>query len=551
MSKRHHELQRQRDASHHHPPRAHGLTGTLYRWGFMVVFLVAAGLSFDCVFDDCGGGEKSAGPTLVVARARDATTLDPARATDVDSADVLFQIFETLVTYPPDSFDVQPCLAVRWQKSTDLKTWTFHLRKDVKFHDGSHMDADAVVYSFDRQRQGGVRQAEFFYWNGYYGDIIKDVKKTGRYRVKFELTRPFAPFLASLAMFPVSIVSPKSCRKLGDRFAQQPVGTGPFKFVAWDRSAGRIKMRRFDDYWGPRSSIEKLVFRRITDSRQRVLALQSGAAHVIRNVDPWALQMVRLHPDLRVSITRGNTVGFLALNTQKPPFNNPTVRWAVNRAIRKHVFVKLIYQGLAEPAIGPLPPVFDWAYNKKIKTYPYDEKRARRELAATGYKDDPATRPKLYVMDTPRPYIPRPVMASHLIARDLEEIGMPVDLVVQPFKKHKESITRGDHHLAMYGWVGDNGDPDNFLSTLLGPKSPLNISFWRHSEYARLVEAARETRKKSSRARYYKKAQKIFANQAPWIPLAHTKMVVALRRDVQNFELGPTSILSLKGVSLK
>jgi dipeptide transport system substrate-binding protein len=124
-------------------------------------------------------------------------------------------------------------------------------------------------------------------------------------------------------------------------------------------------------------------------------------------------------------------------------------------------------------------------------------------------------------------------------------------VVAQPFDKHKQSITRGEHHLALYGWVGDNGDPDNFLSTLLAPRSPLNVSFWRHAGYAKLIKAARETRRETERARYYKEAQALVAKQAPWVPLAHTKMVVALRREVRNFELGPASILYIKRVGLR
>lgn len=503
-----------------------------------------------CVIEVCADEDARAQSILVVARARDSTTLDPARATDMDAADVITQIFEPLVAYSAAGFEVQPALAVDWRKSTNLKHWTFELRRNVKFHDGTPLDADAVVHSFRRQAQGGVRQAEFSYWNSTFSDIIDRVEKVDKYVVRFHLTRPYAPFLASLAMFSVSIVSKKASQTLGDRFARNPVGTGPFEFVSWDRKQGRISLRRYEGYWGQKPAFGKLVFRRITDARQRVQALQSRSVHIIRNVDPGLLQMIRLHPDLRLSVARGNTVAYLALNTAKQPFNNPYVRWAVNRAVRKSILVKLIFQGLAEPAHGPLPPVLSWAHNPRVKTYPHDPQKARLELKAAGYQDDATRRPALYVMETPRPYLPRPIMTARMLARDLEEIGMPVRIVAQPFGQHKKSITRGEHHLALYGWVGDNGDPDNFLSTLLAPRSPLNVSFWRHAGYAKLIEAARETRAQKERARYYKKAQSLVASQAPWIPLAHTKMVVALRRELQGFELGPSSILSLKGVKV-
>ena len=499
----------------------------------------------------CNRSHEGPAPVLVVGRARDAITLDPARATDVDSSDVIMQIYDTLVAYAPMTFQVIPSLAVSWTKSTDLRTWTFHIRRGVRFHDGTPLDADAIVYSFLRQSRGGVHQRDFVYWNSSFASIIKDVTKVGRYSVRFALTRPFAPFLASLAMFPVSIVSPKAARNHHDDLSQNPVGTGPFQFVSWDKTSGVITLRAFRHYWGGKTGVDRIVFRQIRNSRHRLLALESGAAHIVRDLEPKTLQLIRLHPELKVITTMGNTISYVALNTSRPPFNNPYARWAVNRAIRKRILVKLIYQGLAEPATGPLPPVLSWAYTNKVTKYPYDPQRAKRELAAAGYHDDPAHRPVLYVMDSPRPYLPRPVLAARMIARDLKHVGMPVRIVVQSFKQHKTSMKRGEHDLALYGWVGDNGDPDNFLYVLLSPRSPLNMAFWKNASYARLVEAAREAKGIRERASYYRKAQEIATRQAPWVPLAYTKVVVAVSSQVVGFKLSPSTILHLAHVRIR
>ena len=111
-------------------------------------------------------------------------------------------------------------------------------------------------------------------------------------------------------------------------------------------------------------------------------------------------------------------------------------------------------------------------------------------------------------------------------------------------------MKRGDHELALYGWVGDNGDPDNFLYTLLSPRSPLNVAFWHDAEYSSIVDAAREARLRNERAEYYRKAQVLVAKQAPWIPLAYTRMVVAVSRRLRGFTLQPTSILRLSTVTM-
>ncbi len=488
---------------------------------------------------------------LVVAKARDVTTLDPARATDLDSMDVLVEIYETLVRPARNSFDIRPGLAVSWSASTDLKEWTFHLRRNVSFHDGTKLDADAVVYSFLRQSRGGVRQKEFVYWNSAFADIVANVERVDDYTVRFVLTKPFAPFLASLAMIPVSIVSPTAAKRYGDDLSTHPVGTGPYRFVGWDQATGTVTLRAFSKYWGPKPKIERLAFRRIRDARHRLLALESGSAQIIRDLDPVTMRIVRLHPELSLLSTVGNAVCFLVLNTSKPPFNNPAARWAVNRAIRKQAFTKLIYQGLAEPASGPLPPSIAWAYWGKTKKYPYDPVKAREELAAAGYRDLPGSHPKLLVMDSPRPYLPKPLLAASMIARDLARVGMTVDVVAQPYPDHKESMRRGEHDLALYGWVGDTGDPDNFLYTLLSPRSALNLAFWRHADYSKLVDAAREARDRAERARYYRKAQELATREAPWVPLAYPRLIAAISSQVTGVELHPSGLLRLEGADMR
>ncbi len=516
----------------------------------MTHLLFVVGLSLLAGQPACSSSPRRDETTIVVVRARDSSTLDPARATDIDSMDVIAQVYETLVAYAPGGFEVQPGLAVRWTRSTDLKVWTFTLRKDVRFHDGTKMNADAVVYSFLRQARGGLHQKDFVYWNSSFSDIIQDVKRVSEYKVRFLLTRPFAPFLESLAMFPVSIVSPSAARIHHDDLDSVSAGTGPFKVTARDRKAGTVTLKAFSGYWGKHPKVGRIVFRAIRDARHRLLALESGAAQIMRDIDPDTQRLIQLHPELQVVTVRGNTVAYVALNTSRPPFNNPYARWAVNRAVRKKALVKLVYQGLAEPARGPLPPAIKWAYNAKVATYPYDPKRARQDLAAAGYHDDPMHRPALFVMDTPRPYLPRPLLTARMIAKDLERIGMPLRIVAQSFSRHKASMKRGEPELALYGWVGDNGDPDNFLYTLLSPRSPLNMSFWHDAEYSALVDAAREARLRNERADYYKKAQVLVAKQAPWIPLAYTKLVVAVSRRLSGFNLQPTSILRLATVRM-
>jgi peptide/nickel transport system substrate-binding protein len=242
------------------------------------------------------------------------------------------------------------------------------------------------------------------------------------------------------------------------------------------------------------------------------------------------------------------------MNTENRPFHDPRVRRAVNHAVRKEPILGLVYQGTAKPALGPLPPSMKPYYTAQVKRYPYDPPKARRLLKEAGY--DPSLRPKFLVMDAPRFYLPQPKLAARMIAQDLEAIGMRVDLRVLPFAEQKRQLGLGHHHLGLIGWSGDNGDPDNFLYTLLDSDNAvygnsLNFAFYKEYEFHKLVVAARESLDSAERVRYYHQAQKIVARTCPWVPLAHAKVVVALRREVQGFRVHPTSILNLRPVSLR
>lgn len=492
---------------------------------------------------------------LVIGQANAVLGLDPAAVVDNESIDVAEQIFEHLVRYAPSSMDIQPALATRWEKQADGRTWRFFLRKDVKFHDGTPFDADAVVFSFSRQRSdvrlpGG--RLKFPYWNSYYRNIVA-VKKESSHVVTITTDRPFGPLLASLAMFPVSIVSPRAFGKVKKGKRPRPVGTGPFKFVSWDHKTGRVTVEANRGYWGPKPKVDQVVFTRIPDPRQRLRALQSGLIHVARNLPPDLLHLVRLHPDLRLEERPAYNVVYLAMNTEKRPFHDRRVRQAVNYALRKDALIGLAFQGMATKAIGPLPPIMRPFYTADVMRYGYDPKRARELLREAGY--DRNLRPVFVVMDSPRAYLPRPVLAARMIARDLEAIGMKVDLQIMPFSKQKQVMQNGKHHIGLHGWSGDNGDPDNFLYNLLDSSNAvhgkINYAYYREYAFHKLVATARESADLKERIRLYKKAQQIVMQTVPWAPLAHAKMVISLRREVGHFQLHPTSILDVRTVTLE
>jgi len=345
----------------------------------------------------CQGGQGGGvGPAdrLVVARSTDAVSLDPARTNDIESLEVAEQVYGRLVRFAAGRLEPEPDLATSWTVSDDGTIWTFELRPNVRFQDGTPVDAQSVVFSFERQiiPEHPNHEPDFAWTRSYHN--IRRVIAAGPLQVEFEIDRPYAPFLANLAMGPAAIVSPTAVRKWGHEFGRHPVGAGPYRFVEWI-PGDRITLERNPDYWDQPARTRYLVLLAMPDSRQRLQALESGAADVIQQLAPDDLQLVRLHPDLRLVMTPAALVSYLAMNTQRRPLNDPRIRRAIAHAIRTEALVKLVYQGLGIPAIGPLPPNV-WGARSDVVTYPYDPAKARKLLAEAGWQGarEPALKPE-------------------------------------------------------------------------------------------------------------------------------------------------------------
>ncbi|MBK9032438.1 MAG: ABC transporter substrate-binding protein [Myxococcales bacterium] len=476
--------------------------------------------------------------TIVVARPVDASSLDPARPSDNESAEVIGQIYETLVRYRPGSAEIEGALATRWEVDASGRVWTFQLRPRVRFHDGTPCDAAAVVFSFERQRdpQHPFHRGKFGYWENAFKNIER-VEALDPTTVRITIADRFAPFLASMATFPVSIVSPTAVARWGDDFGDHPVGTGPFQLERWTRGE-RIVIVRNPHYWGPRSTIERVVFEVIPDPRQRLIDLESGAVDLALAILPSESQFLDLHPGLTLHRPPANNVTYLAMNCARPPFDRVEVRQAVAMAINKQAIVRLAYQGLATVADGPLPPS-QWGYQAGLGATTFAPERARArlaELAAEGVIDLGRTY-TLYAPSAPRPYLPNPEQVARIVRANLEAVGLHVEPILQPFAAQRQDTQAGRHDLALAGWVGDNGDPDNYLYLMFDkdntvPGIARNIAFYRDDEVSALLRRAQRVEDRGEREALYTEAQRRIAADAPWVPLAHSQVTVAARVDL-------------------
>ena len=482
---------------------------------------------------------------LVVAEANGVIGLDPIRVTDSESIEVGDLLFEGLVRWKPGTTDITEGLAKSWKAEADGTTWRFVLEDNVRFHDGTVFDAAAVKFSFERlldpKHPNYIKGEDGAYWRSLLKDIAK-VEVIDAHTVVIKTSRPYAPMIGDVAMFP--IVSPAAVSRWGDAFKDHPVGTGPFAFESWTRGE-QVVVRRFDGYWGKLPAIDRIVFRVIVDARQRLVELESGSVDIATSILPDEQSFVELHPDLDLKSTPGNDVSYLAFNTQHPPFNDVRVRRAASYAINKEPIVKLAYQGRALAADGPLPPT-QWGYHKPATIYSYDLVAARKLLAEAiaDHTFDPDRVYKLYSLSTPRPYLAQPERVARFLQVALAQVGIKTELVLQPYSDHKRSVEAGEHDLGVFGWVGDTGDPDNFLYVLFHSDSTLvgaanNIAFYKDPGVDGLLIDAQGASDEPTRSGLYAAVQDKIAADAPWVPLAHSELVVAARKELAGLTLTP------------
>ena len=493
---------------------------------------------------------------LVFARGGDSVKLDPAVVDDGESLNVCYSVFDTLVQFKPGTTEVEPALATSWEAAEDGLTWTFHLRDGVTFHDGTSMDADAVLFSLLRQHDpahpfhqvGGAHT----YWSSMdMSNIVDTITKTDPLTVVFHLKKIEAPFLANLAMEFASVISPAAATAAGPDFAHHPVGSGPFKFVRWDQEQS-IVVEANDSYWGGRPKLDRVVFEVIKDPNIRTIRFQSGAVHVFDNPNPNELEAVRKTPHARILQEPGLNVGYLAMNMKREFFKDARVRIAVNHAIDKQRIVDDIFKGTGTVAKNPLPPIM-WGYNDAIEDFAHDKAKAKRLLAEAGYPDGFTC--SLWYMPVPRPYMPDGKKVAEAIQLDLKDVGITANMVTYDWATYLDATKKGEHDMALLGWSGDNGDPDNFLNVLLSVAATeipaQNIAFYKNAEFNRLITEAKETVDQARRTELYLKSQEVFHADPPWVCLAHNLQSVVLRDEVEGYVLYPSTRKDFRRVYLK
>ncbi len=476
------------------------------------------------------------------------------------------QLYNRLIEFDHTDNSLQPALAESWEVSPDGKSYTFYLRKGVSFHKNSHFtpsrafNADDVLFSFQRQWKSNhpyhqVSPLSFRYFESMgLGTLIKDIIKLDEYTVRFELNSPQAPFLATLAMDFASILSEEYASSLisqgkPEQIDNLPIGTGPFQLVRYHPDAF-IRYQPHPQYWKGKEPLAGLVFAITPDPSLRFARLIAGECDIMAKPLPIQIQAAENYQEMNIYSQPGSNVSYLAMNTRKKPFNDLKVRLALNHAINKKALLKIVYANNAQLAVNPIPPNI-WSYDQTTKPLTHSYSKAKQLLVEAGYPD--GFEMDLWAMPVQRTYNPNAIKMAELIQQDLEKIGIKARIVSYEFGTFLEKVKAGEHHTALLGWVGDNGDPDNYLSSLLScaaARSGNNGAFWCDPEFDSYIRKASALSEQQDRAELYVKAQQRFSQQVPWVPIAHAKQFVLARKNVKNLQLADTGGMYFSGVSL-
>ncbi len=464
-------------------------------------------------------------------------------------------IFERLVDFKPGTTDLVPALATSWTISKNKMVYNFVIRKGVEFHKTKYftptrkLNADDVLFSFNRMHDkksnfhqvGGAKYE--YYYSMAMEQIIASMEKVNDFEIKITLSKPNAPFLANLAMSFMSVHSKEYAdtlitQNLKKDIDHKPIGTGPFVFKKYVKD-NIIRYKSHVKYWGPAPHIKKLLFAITPDASVRVQKLKAGECDLISAPPPSDIKSLQKDPQIKVVSQAGMNVGYLAMNTTKKPLNNLKVRKAISHALNKKSYIKAIFLDNAEVAKNPIPPIM-WSYNNNVKDDDYNPKLSKKLLKEAGFSN--GLELELWTLPVSRPYNPNGKKMGELMQAALAKVGIKIKLITYDWPTYLNKSRNGDHSLLQLGWSGDNGDPDNFLYTLLScnaVKAGANVAKWCHKKFDQYVEKAKTLSDKKQRIKLYEKAQVVFKQQVPWVTLAHSKVFRAMSIKVAGFVIDP------------
>lgn len=493
------------------------------------------------ILSGCAKETTSEKPFIYAVQA-DARTLDPQMSTDATSNNAVERkVYETLITIDQNN-KVIPALATEW-KQIDALTWEFTLRKGVKFHDGTDFNGAAVKASFDRLLDPAAKRNRRSMLAS-----ITEIKVIDSYKIQLITATPFAPLLLHLNHPGASIMSPKAIEedKAGKNpLAQNPVGTGPFKFEKWIKG-DQISYTRFDQYWGEKAKISKLIFKIVPEDTTRIAMVKTGEAQAANLVPVTEADRLSKDSAFKLIRTPLYRTEFIAFNTEKAPFNNPKVRRAIAEAIDFQGLISGVYNNSGTSGVSTLGPAV-YGYNPNLKPYSYNLENAKKLLAEAGYPNGFTA--KFYVADRKIR-----IKLAEVIQAELKSLGIELKIVVLEQGAFFAASEKGEHDLCIDGWSNSTGDADFCLSPTLtarGIPTGDNYSRYNNPTVTALLDQARGETNSDKRLALYYQAQEIIREDAPLLTTQVTEDLSVTRKNVEGLWITAGGTTIFNNVSVK
>jgi len=512
-----------------------------------VIVAVTAGCSLPSLPQRAGGG------VFVVALDSPALTLDPALVTDLSSARVVSQICETLVSYNPESGAFDPQLALSWAVSGDGRVWTFTLRSGVTFHDGTPLNADAVVQNITRwlDTSSPYHRGDFDYWQIIFGGFkgsgskVRMAERVDDYRFRLTLEEPWSPLLAALSLFPFSIVSPTTMRSDVDSLRRHPVCTGAFRMEQW-ASDGTVTLAANASYWGGKSALDGVRFVALATETARLNALRSGQVHMAEGSSASEANAARQIPGVKAILRPSRSIVFLSINQKAAPFDDARVRQAMAQAIDRKSIAGTLYGGLAQEADQFVPPTVP-GYDHGLDGIVYNRSAARQLLSDAGYG---GLMTQLWYPTRARSLLAEPRAMAETIADNLRAVDIVTVINSADAVTYQQRSLDGGLPLYLQSWTGDMPDADSFLTGLFASDTVSRSIGYASLELRTTVASARGEGDSKQRATLYQQIAGLLRNDMPRIPLVYVQTPVLLQRDVNGFAPGALGVESYHKVRL-
>ncbi|MFD6210663.1 glutathione ABC transporter substrate-binding protein GsiB [Peribacillus sp. NPDC060253] len=489
---------------------------------------------------------KKDGNKLTIAIKDNLVSMDPQDTNDTLSGSVQATMYEGLIGFDKD-MKMIPVLAESYEASDDAKVFTFKLKKGIKFHDGTPFNAEAVKVNIDRVANPDNKLKRYSMFA-----LVDKTEAVDEYTFRVTLKEPFGAMLNNFAHPAARIISPEALKKYGKEVSMHPVGTGPFKFTEWDPS-DHLTVEKNPDYWEKGlPKVDNIKFKPVPENGARIAMLQTGEADFIYPVPTEQAETINGKDGIVVENKPSIVARYMTMNTAKKPFNDVKVRRAINYAINKEAFLKVVYRGYGSEMDSVIPAGLQF-YSKQ-KPYQYDPDKAKQLLKEAGYEKGFET--TIWGANNSDA-----MKSMEFLQQQLGQVGIKVNVVPMEAGTLTDKIwsvqDAKDAGVELYygGWSSSTGDADWGIRPLLAgdaiPPKSYNVSYYQNEKADQLINAALQTADPEKRQAAYADVQKMIWEDAPWASLIVEDTIAGKKNYLEGVYLLPDGSLSVKEAEIK